>query len=164
MHAEPYFVRKASAQEGENHLKPSHKLAAVWRARLFLAVCLLLLPLRLLLNFRPDAGALCATVLAGVCLMLWALIPRYCGRLNYRLRATEIVIQSGVFFPRRVSLPRPYALYACLYRTPLYLLTGLYGVAVWGAGAHALLPGLTQAQAQAVLSRLRDPEKGGTPQ
>lgn len=144
-------------------MKPSHKLTAVWRARLFLAVCLLLLPLRLLLDFRPDAGALGLTVLAGVFIMLWALIPRYCGKLRYQLKGAALVVTGGLFFPRRVSLPQPYALYACVYRTPFYVLTGLYGVAVWGAGARALLPGLTQAQAQAVLSRLSGPEKGGTP-
>lgn len=143
-------------------MKPSRTLAVVWRIRLLLVFCLLLLPLRLLLTVRPDAGALGVTVLAGIFLMLWALVPRYCGKIVCQLRDTEIVVKSGLFFPRVIRLPRPYALYTCVYRTPLYLLTGLYGIAIWGAGAHALLPGLTQAQAQAVLSRLDDQEKGGT--
>lgn len=143
-------------------MKPSRTLAVVWRIRLLLVFCLLLLPLRLLLSVRTDAGALGVTVLAGIFVMLWAMVPRYCGKIVYQLRDTEIVVKSGLFFPRMVSLPRPYALYTCVYRTPLYLLTGLYGIAIWGAGAHALLPGLTQAQAQAVLSCLDDQEKGGT--
>lgn len=142
-------------------MHPSYKLAAVWRARLGILFILLLIPLRLLMAIYPAAGMLGITVLAGVCLMVWTLIPRYCGRIFYRLDEREISISSGLFFSRMTRLPRPEALYTCVYRTPFYLLTGLYGVVLWGAGVHALLPGLTQEQAQAVLTHLSQSEKEG---
>lgn len=144
-------------------MKPSRKLAAVWRIRLILIFCLLLIPLRLLLSVRPDAGVLGITVLAGAFPMLWVWIARYCRAFFYQLRDAEVVIRSGLIFPRLISLPEPGALYACVYRTPLYRAAGLYGIALWGAGFHALLPGLTQEHAQAVLCRLSRSEKGDQP-
>lgn len=158
------FYKQSLTEKGGRHLKPSHKLVAVWRIRLILISILLLMLLRLLLFIRPAAGILGITVLAGGFLMLWTWIPRYCRKIRYRLDEDGLTIKSGLFFPRLVSLPQPSALYTCVYRTPLYLLTGLYGIAVWGAGVHALLPGLTQDQAQAVSCRLSRPEKGGNPQ
>ncbi len=141
-------------------MKPSRRLAIVWRLRLLLAACLLLLLLRVLYRFFPVAGILGATVLAGALWMLWAWIPHYCSRFRYRLSGAGLEVAGGLFFPRLVWLPAPQALYSCVYRTPLYCLTGLYGVAIWGAGAHVLLPGLTQEQTQAVLCGLTHMQKG----
>lgn len=143
-------------------MHPSRKLATVWRARLVVLFFLLFFPLWLLGKRNPAAGALAITVLAGVCLMLWALIPRYCRRLHYHLGKEGIAITRGLFFARMVRLPQPEALYMCVYRTPFYRLAGLYGIALWGAGIHALLPGMTQAQAQAVSSLLARVEQGGS--
>lgn len=135
-------------------MKPSRRLATVWRLRLMMIACLLLFLFWALYRFFPVAGILGGTVLAGCFWMLWAWIPRYCSRFRYRLDGAGLEVTGGLFFPRLVWLPAPQTLYSCVYRTPLYFLTGLYGVAVWGAGAHALLPGLTQEQARAVLCGL----------
>ena len=142
-------------------MQPSRKLAAVWRARLGLLFLLLIFPLWLLAKRYPAAGALSITMLTGICLMIWVLIPRYCRKLHYRLEEEGITITRGLFFARMIRLPRPESLYTCVYRTPFYRMAWLYGVALWGAGMHMLLPGMTQAQAQAVLSLLTRVGKEG---
>lgn len=159
--AESYFVRKALRGKERSNLQPSRKLAAVWQARLGVLFFLLFFPLWLLVRRYPAAGALSITVLTGVCLMIWALIPHYCKRLHYQLGEEGITVTRGLFFARMIHLPRPQSLYTCIYRTPFYRLAGLYGVALWGAGMHTLLPGMTQEQAQAVLSLLARAEQGG---
>lgn len=119
-------------------------------------------PLWLLAKRYPATGALSITMLTGICLMIWVLIPRYCRKLHYRLEEEGITITRGLFFARMIRLPRPESLYTCVYRTPFYRMAGLYGVALWGAGMHMLLPGMTQAQAQAVLSLLTRVGKEGS--
>lgn len=96
-------------------MQPSRKLAAVWRVRLGLLFLLLIFPLWLLAKRYPATGALSITMLTGICLMIWVLIPRYCRKLHYRLEEEGITITRGLFFARIDSPSQAgISLYVCL--------------------------------------------------
>jgi membrane protein YdbS with pleckstrin-like domain len=138
--------------------KPSPKTLTVWRVRQTL---LAFVP-AFALSLRYNAGSSAWRWAAGVFVLAFAgaylfYLPARLKRCSYGLKGGKLMLTSGVFGKRKISLPLSAVQSVTVGADPVYRAFGLACVTVSAAGFRVRLPGLPLVEAKALARELSLP-------
>jgi len=136
----------------------------LWRLQALFRLVVFWLPVSAVLGgglawvSRPALGLLAAATLLGVQLLLALLWPALTyDRFRYTLREPDLLVRRGVLFRGQTSVPYDRIQFVDTRQGPLERLFGLSRVLVYtasGAGADAVIPGLSEETAAHLRDRL----------
>ncbi len=130
------------------------KMLRLWRLYLLAIAIVAAFLCGFVCFFSRLIGAILGLLFLAAGLFLYAYLSRYRASLRYTIQGNRLEIQRGVYFQKHNCLTAAQILYIKRLSTPLQRRYGLCTLQIYGGGARARLPGLSQDGAAALLSAL----------